>query len=78
MITELQSPDTDETPIDRLLREQSRLQTPVARFSERFDAGETDAAFRELIPLENPKPGEQFAFEVDLDRCTGCKACVAG
>ncbi|MEO0795965.1 MAG: DmsC/YnfH family molybdoenzyme membrane anchor subunit [Verrucomicrobiota bacterium] len=78
MISELQSPIDDETPIDRLLREQNRLQTPVAKFSEKFDSGEADANFRELIPLENPKPGEQFAFEVDLDRCTGCKACVAG
>jgi len=78
MISELTSPATDETPVDRLLREQNRLQTPVAKFSERYDAGETGEAFRSLIPLANPKAGEQFAFEVDLDRCTGCKACVAG
>src|SRR5262249_481299 len=24
-----------------------------------------------------PGPGAQYAFEVDLDRCSGCKACVA-
>ena len=23
------------------------------------------------------EPGEQYAFEVDLDKCTGCKACVS-
>ncbi|WP_309399209.1 DmsC/YnfH family molybdoenzyme membrane anchor subunit [Cerasicoccus maritimus] len=78
MISNFQSADTDETPIDRLLREQAQLQTPVTDFSRRFDEGEFEGPFRELIPLENPKEGEQFAFEVDLDRCTGCKACVAG
>ncbi|GHC05962.1 DmsC/YnfH family molybdoenzyme membrane anchor subunit [Cerasicoccus arenae] len=77
MISELQS-SSEGTPIDRLLREQGRLQTPVADFSRRYDAGDVSGPFRELIPLENPKADEQFAFEVDLDRCTGCKACVAG
>jgi len=77
MISDLQAPG-EETPIDRLLREQARLQTPVKDFSKRYDEGDFDGPFREMIPLENPKDGEQFAFEVDLDRCTGCKACVAG
>lgn len=35
-----------------------------------------EGRYRDLIPLEKPRPGQQFAFEVDLDRCTGCKACV--
>jgi Fe-S-cluster-containing dehydrogenase component/DMSO reductase anchor subunit len=29
-----------------------------------------------LIPLSTPGPGQQYSFEVDLDRCSGCKACV--
>ena len=33
--------------------------------------------FRDLIPLSAPGPGEQYAFEVDLDACSGCKACVS-
>ena len=33
--------------------------------------------YRDLIPLNSPKEGEQYAFEVDLDSCTGCKSCVA-
>ncbi|MGP0064080.1 MAG: DmsC/YnfH family molybdoenzyme membrane anchor subunit [Isosphaeraceae bacterium] len=30
-----------------------------------------------LMPAHPPGPGQQLAFEVDLDRCSGCKACVA-
>lgn len=33
--------------------------------------------YRSLLPLTPPAPGEQYAFEVQLDACTGCKACVA-
>src|SRR5206468_1975116 len=32
--------------------------------------------YRELIPLTAPGPDQQYAFEVDLDACSGCKACV--
>jgi formate dehydrogenase iron-sulfur subunit len=66
------------TLIDELLAEQSTLQTPVARFSEIHDRG-SDLAdhYRTLIPLTKPGSGEQYAFEVSLDRCTGCKACVS-
>lgn len=68
----------EESPVDKLLREQNRLQTPVTDFSRKYDQlnGNHADAFRSLIPLDNPVPGEQFAFEVDLDRCSGCKACV--
>lgn len=67
-----------QTLIDELLSEQAALQTPVARFSEVHDR-EPDLAphYRQLIPLGKPAPGEQYAFEVALDRCTGCKACVS-
>ena len=66
------------TLIDELLAEQNSLQTPVARFSEVHDR-EPDLAphYRTLIPLTKPGQGEQYAFEVSLDRCTGCKACVS-
>ena len=48
--------------------------------SERL-AGERTAAphksrYRSLLPATPPGPGQQYAFEVDLDRCSGCKACV--
>jgi formate dehydrogenase iron-sulfur subunit len=32
--------------------------------------------YRDLVPFALPRAGEQFGFEVDLDACSGCKACV--
>lgn len=66
--------------IDELLAEQGRLQTPVAKFSTAHEANSVSqllALSSQLIPLTVPRPGEQYAFEVDLDSCTGCKACVS-
>ncbi|WAC18264.1 dimethyl sulfoxide reductase anchor subunit [Luteolibacter sp. SL250] len=67
------------TLIDQLLAEQKQLQTPVAKFSEVHHRKNPDLAdhYRSLIPLTKPGVGEQYAFEVSLDRCTGCKACVS-
>lgn len=70
----------DETPIDRYLQVQADL-TAVERFSQHHDADATPLQaryYRDLIPLNRPEPGQQYAFAVDLDACTGCKACVAG
>ncbi len=88
MVTTLQPSPPEKPPlpkaselrtlIDDLLAEQGTLQTPVARFAEIHDR-QPDLAehYRNLIPLSKPGPGEQYAFEVSLDRCTGCKACVS-
>lgn len=71
------------TPIDRYLAEQ-RDQTAVERFARRHDDGTLDAAtleaglYADRLPVAAPGAGQQYAFRVDLDRCTGCKACVAG
>ena len=64
--------------IDVLLDEQRRL-TAVERFARKHEAHARPAPekfYRDLIPLTKPAAGEQYAFEVDLDACTGCKACV--
>ncbi|MDP0501512.1 MAG: DmsC/YnfH family molybdoenzyme membrane anchor subunit [Verrucomicrobiota bacterium JB022] len=69
----------ERSPIEQYLRQQQDMGTPVERFSKLHDAGGPAMApyYRDLIPLSQPKPGEQYAFEVDMDACTGCKACVA-
>jgi len=70
-------PDSQEDLLNSLLREQQS--TAVERFSQWHGAesGPLQARYyRDLIPLSLPAAGEQYAFEVDLDGCSGCKACV--
>jgi formate dehydrogenase iron-sulfur subunit len=77
-------PDTHEAAdrysslIERLLGEQQKL-TAVEQFAETYDREDAPAEVRRyqrLLPATPPGRGQQYAFEVDLDRCTGCKACV--
>jgi formate dehydrogenase iron-sulfur subunit len=63
--------------INAALLDQQTLRTPVALFAEEYDARSVRDRFTHLIPLSKPNPGEQYGFEVNLDACTGCKACVA-
>lgn len=63
--------------VEAALREQQTLRTPVALFSEEYDSKSVRERFTHLIPLSKPQHGEQYAFQVNLDACTGCKACVA-
>ncbi len=73
------APDSVETLVDVFLAEQRQL-TAVERFSQRHADARSpllEPHYRELIPLSKPRPGEQYAFEVDLDRCSSCKACVS-
>jgi Fe-S-cluster-containing dehydrogenase component/DMSO reductase anchor subunit len=68
-----------ETLVDVLLAEQRTL-TAVEKFSQlhqREDGPLLAPHYRDLIPLSAPRPGEQYAFEVDLDKCSSCKACVS-
>ncbi|MBC8010650.1 MAG: dimethyl sulfoxide reductase anchor subunit [Burkholderiales bacterium] len=64
-----------------LLADQQKLQTPVTRAATAHalqPSAWRAEKFRELVPLTAPAPGQQYAFEVDLDSCSGCKACVSG
>jgi len=64
--------------VEQLLSEQQLL-TPVADFARKHDRhefGPGHPTHRALLPLTPLVPGEQYAFEVELDRCSGCKACV--
>lgn len=66
------------TLIDELLAEQQRL-TAVERFAWHHERGAISAQaklYRELLPAHAPGEGEQYAFAVDLDACSGCKSCV--
>ncbi|RYD34346.1 MAG: molybdopterin oxidoreductase [Verrucomicrobiaceae bacterium] len=72
------------TLIDQLLAEQRTL-TAVERFSQWHEQGQhgggrgqgTGDGYSHLMPAAPPGPGEQYRFEVNLDACTGCKACVS-
>ena len=64
--------------INFFIQDQQKL-TAVEKFARQHDAHTPplhEKYYRDLIPLEKPAKGEQYAFEVDLDACTGCKACV--
>lgn len=72
------APDYGLALLQRLLGEQREL-TAVEQFSqahEQADFQARDKFYRSLLPATEPGPGQQYAFEVDLDRCSGCKACV--
>jgi formate dehydrogenase iron-sulfur subunit len=77
------SPPIDTQPgpptlIDALLAEE-REWTAADRFSNWHDRNGHEPAeqpYSRLIPLARPRDGQQYAFEVELDKCSGCKACV--
>lgn len=75
-------PSTSEDFLIRLLSEQQDC-SAVERFSSLHEDLSSDAHepaqakyYRRLLPTSNPAAGEQYGFEVDLDACSGCKACV--
>ena len=80
--------DPSKDIVGQLLAEQQSMQTAqqsmtaVQRFSVLHENGglATEPAqsryYRSLLPASPPSPDQQFAFNVDLDKCSGCKACV--
>ncbi|MCA9149757.1 MAG: dimethyl sulfoxide reductase anchor subunit [Planctomycetales bacterium] len=61
-----------------MARQQQRELTAVEQFAAVHGKSESASnLYRDLIPAVKPQTGEQYAFEVNLDKCTGCKACVA-
>ena len=71
--------DDGLTLVDALLAEQRTL-TPVERFSQEHSCRAPTSPgliYRDLLPSRSPQAGEQYAFQVDLDACSGCKACVS-
>jgi Fe-S-cluster-containing dehydrogenase component/DMSO reductase anchor subunit len=65
--------------VDSLLTEQGDLSAVerFAQFHEHAIEPLQGRYYRALLPVSPPGPGQQLAFEVELDRCSGCKACVA-
>ena len=67
----------DKTLLDQLLEEQQTV-APAEKFAQMHEdeiLGNTEQ-YRELIPLSKPSKNEQYAFQVNIDQCTGCKGCV--
>src|SRR5688500_17083763 len=65
-----------EQLLGQLIAQQHDL-TAVESFSSWHDAEHAhDQAYQALLPATAPGPGQQYAFEVNLDTCSGCKACV--
>ncbi len=68
----------NKTYVEECLVEQQEL-TAVEQFSKAHDFKQIDDSqerYTQLIPKSTPGPGQQYAFEVNLDQCTGCKGCV--
>lgn len=66
--------------VEQLLAEQQSL-SAVEQFSSAHDSDASVAPaqaryYRSLMPASPPGPGQQYSFDVDLDQCSGCKACV--
>lgn len=62
--------------LEDLLSEQ-RSMSAVDSFSYWHDQADFHRdVYSALVPVSLPEAGEQYAFQVDLDACSGCKACV--
>lgn len=66
--------------LEQLLGSRDDL-SAVERFSQFHEGHDGEPLqsryYADLLPATPPAAGQQYAFEVDLDLCSGCKACVA-
>ncbi|MEE8129854.1 MAG: DmsC/YnfH family molybdoenzyme membrane anchor subunit, partial [Vicinamibacterales bacterium] len=66
--------------VDHYLEQQQT--TAVDRFARTHDDAAAEGValagrYSALMPVASPTAGQQYAFDVDLDACSGCKSCVA-
>jgi formate dehydrogenase iron-sulfur subunit len=72
-------PPGEEISLIDFLLDQQRTLSAVELFSREHDNGvlrHDTTRYSRLLPAAPPGPEQQYAFEVDLDCCSGCKACV--
>ncbi len=75
LLTSVLSEQQDVSAVERFAQWHDR----TASASEHTSASQTPTLARlysSLMPATPPAAGQQYAFEVDLDACSGCKACV--
>ncbi|MEO1229535.1 MAG: DmsC/YnfH family molybdoenzyme membrane anchor subunit [Myxococcota bacterium] len=72
------SPSEGPDIIGQLLRAQAEP-SAVEVFADwhETESHRLEPTYRKLLPVSPPVEGEQYAFSVDLDACTACKACVS-
>jgi Fe-S-cluster-containing dehydrogenase component/DMSO reductase anchor subunit len=73
-------PERRRLPLLHKLLEEQQALSAVERFTQLHEDVKSPlmgSSYKALLPAKPPGPGQQYAFEVDLDQCTGCKACVA-
>ncbi len=69
-------PTSTTNLLQLLLQEQGEL-SAVDHFSNWHESQSAAvSAYHALMPATPLKSGQQYGFEVDLDACSGCKACV--
>ena len=78
------NPPVRASLVDHYLElQQQQPATAVDRFARAHDEAaapggpELAGRYSALMPATPPGDGQQYAFEVDLDACSGCKSCVA-
>jgi len=73
----VEPPAVEPSAVERFASQQeARACGVTAATGEVCDQPALASRYRALLPATPPGPGQQYAFEVDLDRCSGCKACV--